>query len=127
MARAFREQFGLTELYLADLDAIAGGDPALAAYAELKADGFRLWIDAGVRAMDRVRLLADAGVEGIVVGLETVAGPDVLRRGVRRVRENGSSSLWISERGNRSATGRLGERTIPRRLRGRPSRSASGG
>ena len=78
VARAFRASFGLTELYVADLDAVAGAGPALAAFAELTADGFRLWIDAGVRGMDRVRLLTGAGAGAVVVGLETVRGPAVL-------------------------------------------------
>ncbi len=78
VARAFRSHFGLTVLYLADLDAIAGADPAIDSYAELTADGFRLWIDAGVREFGRARQLADAGVAGIVIGLETVEGPAVV-------------------------------------------------
>jgi len=76
VARAFRLHFGLTTLYVADLDAIGGAEPALPVYTDLMRDGFRLWIDAGVRRMDRVRLLADAGF-GVVVGLETAA-PAVL-------------------------------------------------
>src|SRR5947207_216178 len=49
VARAFRTQFGFTEFYLADLDAIQGGRPALDVYHALRADGYRLWIDAGIR------------------------------------------------------------------------------
>jgi phosphoribosylformimino-5-aminoimidazole carboxamide ribotide isomerase len=79
VARAFADHFGLTELYLADLDAIAGGEPAWATCAALHAGGFRLWVDAGVRRPEGARALARAGVETVVVGLETVAGPDVLR------------------------------------------------
>jgi phosphoribosylformimino-5-aminoimidazole carboxamide ribotide isomerase len=78
VARAFRNRFGLDELYIADLDAIAGAAPAFAVYTELAADGFRLWIDAGVRQFDRVQALAAAGADGIVLGLETVAGPAVV-------------------------------------------------
>ena len=78
VARAFADHFGLTELYLADLDAIAGGRPAWATYAALHAQGFRLWVDAGVRRPEDARALARAGVETVVVGLETVAGPDAL-------------------------------------------------
>jgi phosphoribosylformimino-5-aminoimidazole carboxamide ribotide isomerase len=37
-----------------------------------------LWVDAGVRELERVSLLAAAGVETVVVGLETVAEPSVL-------------------------------------------------
>jgi phosphoribosylformimino-5-aminoimidazole carboxamide ribotide isomerase len=79
IARAFRDHFGLTTLYLADLDAIAGGVPALATFAELRHDGFRLWVDAGIRRTADAAPLADAGVEGLVAGLETLTGPAALR------------------------------------------------
>jgi phosphoribosylformimino-5-aminoimidazole carboxamide ribotide isomerase len=79
VARAFRDHYGLTDLYLADLDAIAGASPSLAIYAALRAQGFRLRIDAGVCEMEDARPLASVGVEGIVAGLETIAGPRVLR------------------------------------------------
>ena len=48
VARAFRSHFGFTEFYLADLDAIQHGQPALAIHDQLQQDGFRLWIDAGL-------------------------------------------------------------------------------
>jgi len=79
VARAFRDHFGLSELYLADLDAIAGAPAALVTYNALHADGFRLWVDAGIRRAEDARTLASAAVEGIVAGLETLHGPDVLR------------------------------------------------
>jgi phosphoribosylformimino-5-aminoimidazole carboxamide ribotide isomerase len=78
VARAFREHFGLDELYLADLDAIAGAEPNGAVLAALREHGFRVWVDAGVRDRSRAVRLAQAGVEGVVVGLETVAGPSTL-------------------------------------------------
>jgi phosphoribosylformimino-5-aminoimidazole carboxamide ribotide isomerase len=78
VAAAFAKHFGLTELYLADLDAIAGSAPARATYDRLHAGGFRLWVDAGVRGPGRARELAAAGVARVVVGLETVDGPAVL-------------------------------------------------
>ena len=96
-ARAFRAHFGLTRLYLADLDAIARIDPAFTAYAELTADGFRLWIDAGVRDFDGVRRLADAGVDGIVIGLETVAGPAVLAEACAAFRDRIIFSVDLKE------------------------------
>jgi phosphoribosylformimino-5-aminoimidazole carboxamide ribotide isomerase len=82
VARAFRTHFALSDLYVADLDAIDGGDPAFLTYADLLGDGFRLWIDAGVREMKRVCHLAAAGAERIIVGLET-AGPAVLAEACR--------------------------------------------
>jgi phosphoribosylformimino-5-aminoimidazole carboxamide ribotide isomerase len=78
VASAFRDQLGLTEFYLADLDAIAGGEPAFGIYASIRQLGCRLWVDAGVREPDGAVALAAAGVERIVVGLETVRGPEVL-------------------------------------------------
>jgi phosphoribosylformimino-5-aminoimidazole carboxamide ribotide isomerase len=76
VARALMKQLGLEELYLADLDAIAGAEPAWTAYDEVREAGARLWIDAGVRRAEDVRRLASAGT--VVVGLETLAGPEVL-------------------------------------------------
>lgn len=78
VARAFREQLGLTECYLADLDAIAGSAANLPAYAAVRRQGLQLWVDAGIQQPDQAARLADGGVEGIVVGLETVAGPQAL-------------------------------------------------
>jgi phosphoribosylformimino-5-aminoimidazole carboxamide ribotide isomerase len=79
VAEAFRTRFGLRELYVADLDAIAGAPPALETYAALHAGGFRLWVDGGVRDAATACPLAAAGMEGVIVGLENVAGPAALR------------------------------------------------
>jgi phosphoribosylformimino-5-aminoimidazole carboxamide ribotide isomerase len=78
VAAAFRAHFGLNELYLADLEAIAGAEPAWTIYQALHAAGYRLWVDAGVREPSRARRLAEVGVDTLIVGLETVAGPEVL-------------------------------------------------
>lgn len=83
VAEAFRREFGLTELYLADLDAIAGASPAFTVCTELRTHGFRLWVDAGVRDLARVNALADAGIDGLVLGLETVPGPALLAEACR--------------------------------------------
>ncbi len=78
VARALYDQFGFAEFYLADLDAIGGAAPAHAIYDALQADGFRLWVDAGVHVAEDALRLARCGVGCIVVGLETVAGPAAL-------------------------------------------------
>ena len=80
VARAFRDRLGLTELYVADLDAIAGRPPALAAYAALRKDGFTLWVDAGMKQAADADVLVGAGIENIVAGLETIAGPQTLEQ-----------------------------------------------
>ncbi|MFO0964490.1 MAG: HisA/HisF-related TIM barrel protein [Gemmataceae bacterium] len=78
IARAFRDHFGLTTLYLADLDAIAGKPPAFPVYTILSEDGFRLFVDAGLRAASSAVPLRDCGVDTILAGLETIPGPDTL-------------------------------------------------
>jgi phosphoribosylformimino-5-aminoimidazole carboxamide ribotide isomerase len=75
VAAVFHDRFGLNELYLADLDALAGGAPALALYQDLRGLGCRLWVDAGVHHVEEAAILARAGVERLIVGLETVRGP----------------------------------------------------
>jgi phosphoribosylformimino-5-aminoimidazole carboxamide ribotide isomerase len=82
VARAYRDSFGLTELYVADLDAITGAAPAFPTYTALRSEGFRLWVDAGVREAAHAAILVEAGVETVVVGLETVAGPQALAEAV---------------------------------------------
>ncbi len=83
VARAMQGHFGWREFYLADLDAILGAEPAWAIYAALREQGFRLCVDAGVGKMTQACHLADAGIESIVVGLETIAGPAALAEIVR--------------------------------------------
>ena len=75
VANAFRDHFGFDELYLADLDAIAGNRPATALYTELLRQGFRLWVDAGTAW----ETLAEVGVQNILAGLESLQGPGQLR------------------------------------------------
>lgn len=84
LARACRRHFGSVELYLADLDAIAGGRPALLLYTELAALGLGLWVDAGIRERSDVPPLRAAGVATVVAGLETLRGPSVLAEIVSR-------------------------------------------
>jgi phosphoribosylformimino-5-aminoimidazole carboxamide ribotide isomerase len=85
VATAIRERFGWTEFYLADLNAIAGAEPAFRTYDQLRAAGFRLWLDAGVRDVADAERLAKCGVGQVVVGLETVHGPAAWRAIVERL------------------------------------------
>jgi phosphoribosylformimino-5-aminoimidazole carboxamide ribotide isomerase len=78
VAEAFRQQFGLDELYVADLDAIGGAAPRFALFAALRDHGFQLWVDAGVRSPIDAELLLQAGVERVILGLETVSGPALI-------------------------------------------------
>jgi phosphoribosylformimino-5-aminoimidazole carboxamide ribotide isomerase len=72
VARALRDRLGLRELYVADLDAIAGGPGhdetlrALAAEAELM-------VDAGAGDAAGVERVLSLGVARVIVGTETLA------------------------------------------------------
>jgi len=75
LARRFR----LEELYVADLDAIAGtgdNDDVIAALAREA----RVMVDAGVYEPQRARTLLELGVHRVVVGTETLADADALDR-----------------------------------------------
>lgn len=90
VAAALTGQFSIDALYVADLDAIAGAEPDWQAYEVIAAAtraetgrDVRIWVDAGVGDAARARQMADARVggdplAGVVVGLESLAGPDQL-------------------------------------------------
>lgn len=80
VARRLREVFHFDSCYLADLDAIAGGEPNWQLYEEVIAAGFAPWIDAGTTSVDRAgriaEFIASRSPRGrVIVGLESV--PDV--------------------------------------------------
>ncbi len=93
VARTFRDRLGLDELYVADLDAIAGGEPALATLSALVGMDMRLMVDAGVRSAAAAAAVQSAGVRGVILGLESVGGPDLVREIVARM---GPESVWFS-------------------------------
>jgi phosphoribosylformimino-5-aminoimidazole carboxamide ribotide isomerase len=76
---AIARAFGLAELYVADLDAIAGAGENDAVIRALAREA-RLMVDAGVDEPGRARELLDLGVHRVVVGTETLADADVLDR-----------------------------------------------
>jgi phosphoribosylformimino-5-aminoimidazole carboxamide ribotide isomerase len=79
IARAFRSELGLDELYVADLDAIDGTSDHSATIGALAREA-RAMVDAGVTEPDRARALLDLGAHRVVVGTETLSGPDALER-----------------------------------------------
>jgi phosphoribosylformimino-5-aminoimidazole carboxamide ribotide isomerase len=79
LARAFRSELGLDELYVADLDAISGDGehgPSIRALAREA----RVIVDAGVSDPEPARTLLDLGAHRVVVGTETLTGPNALDR-----------------------------------------------
>jgi phosphoribosylformimino-5-aminoimidazole carboxamide ribotide isomerase len=119
VARAFRDQFGLTRLYVADLDAILHQRPNRDVYRLLADEGFELMIDAGLRSVESAAELVASGPAQVIAGLETWPGPDELARLCAAVgREQvvfsldlkhgvplGDQSRWISDEPLRIAMG----------------------
>jgi phosphoribosylformimino-5-aminoimidazole carboxamide ribotide isomerase len=84
LAFALRERFGCTEVYVADLDAIAGRPPDLELVESLLELELAPWVDAGVRDAPDALRLRRAGA-AVVVGSETVEGPAAWDRVVQTV------------------------------------------
>jgi phosphoribosylformimino-5-aminoimidazole carboxamide ribotide isomerase len=72
VARALTALCRTTNLYVADLDAIAGNPPNEAALTALSAVA-EPWVDAGATKTDQAAALARAGVARNVIGTESIA------------------------------------------------------
>ena len=79
VARAIRRRYGFEEVYVADLDAIMHGQAGYSVYRQLREEGFRLLVDAGVGSAEQARQVLETGVERVIVGLESCPSPDLLR------------------------------------------------
>jgi phosphoribosylformimino-5-aminoimidazole carboxamide ribotide isomerase len=111
VARAVREALGLGELYVADLDAIAGGSPDREVLAGLAREA-RVMVDAGVTDAAAVRPLLELGIARVVIGTETLADPAALGR-LRSQLNDAPLVLSLDLRGDRVVSpdadlGRLG-------------------
>lgn len=76
---------GFRDVYVADLDAIGGSEPAWPLYEQIIDAGLTLSIDAGISTCDSAKPLVEfadnnPGLAGIVVGLESLAAPEELAR-----------------------------------------------
>jgi len=80
LAQAYVEGLGISELYVADLDAILNGSPNSRVTSELASLGVPLWLDAGIRSHDEARRALDLGAAHVVVGLETLPSFAALAR-----------------------------------------------
>jgi HisA/HisF family protein len=79
VTRAVRGALGLDELYVADLDAIAGG-PVQRKVLEALGHEARVMVDAGISEVAAVRLLLELGAARVVIGTETLADQSALER-----------------------------------------------
>jgi phosphoribosylformimino-5-aminoimidazole carboxamide ribotide isomerase len=71
---AVARAFGAGELYVADLDAIAGAGDHRSVIAALAREA-RVMVDAGVSEPGPARALLDLGAHRVVAGTETLTGP----------------------------------------------------
>jgi len=75
--RFYREAVGLSELYVADLDAIGGLAPQHDLVGAV-ASGGPTWLDAGVHSVETAQAALDTGASRVVIGLETLPDLDAL-------------------------------------------------
>ncbi len=87
VAKTFRNM-GFKELYLADLDAIAGGEPYYSLYENIGKTGLSLMVDAGVSSLEKFKKLLKHGVTKVIVGTETLRDLQFLREAARSYSEN---------------------------------------
>ena len=79
VTRAVRNTLGLDELYVADLDAIAGRSAHRETVAALAREA-RVMVDAGVAEVAEVGRLLELGAARVVIGTETLADERALER-----------------------------------------------
>ncbi len=80
--RTLFESLGIPQpipFYVADLDAIEGDLPRLDLISQLSKIGIEVWIDSGVQSALDVPPLFEAGASVVILGLETLAGPEELK------------------------------------------------
>ncbi|MFO0917432.1 MAG: HisA/HisF-related TIM barrel protein [Planctomycetaceae bacterium] len=80
VAQALHRTCGFRRFYVADLDGILGRQPNLDVYRRLQAEGFEVLLDAGIQDVADAGPLFDAGATTLIAGLESLAGPEALRR-----------------------------------------------
>ena len=80
LARTYIDRYGIDEIYIADLDAIAdAGRPALRTVGDIIDAGAAVWLDAGIFTVDRAREALALGASRVIVGLETLPSFGALR------------------------------------------------
>ena len=72
LARGYGRDFGIRELYVADLDAILHKESQRHLVKALVDLDLPVWLDAGITCLDQAKAAMDLGVEHLVVGLETL-------------------------------------------------------
>lgn len=72
VAKAITQFVGSHDVYLADLDAIAGEEPDWNGYATIQNQGVKLWLDAGTGDLDAIQRVVDRVQCRLIIALETL-------------------------------------------------------
>ena len=81
VAAGFRDQFGFTELYVADLDAILGKEKQHGLIRKLaRQSGMKLMVDAGASDVQSVRQILELGAQRAIIGAETLTNWEAARK-----------------------------------------------
>ena len=78
LTRSVRDGFGLDEVYVADLDAIAGGAGNAEVVAAVAAEAHAM-VDAGTSTARAVARVLDLGAARVIVGTESLPGVEAFR------------------------------------------------
>jgi phosphoribosylformimino-5-aminoimidazole carboxamide ribotide isomerase len=73
LARQYVSRFGVSGLYVADLDAIEQRTPQRLLVDAIASIGAPVWLDAGVASVDDARRAFDSAASRLIVGLETMS------------------------------------------------------
>jgi phosphoribosylformimino-5-aminoimidazole carboxamide ribotide isomerase len=93
VAAAFRA-LGFDELYVADLDAITGGQPNFSLFKRIvDATGLGLMADAGVASLKRANEVLDSSVSKVIIGTETLQSASFVAEAVEAF---GSERIIVS-------------------------------
>src|SRR5262249_45743188 len=87
VGEALRSVVTTDELYVADLDSIMGAKPSLSLFRRMAKEGFKLWVDVGLRHHSEALPVAEAGVNVVIAGLESLKSVDDLQAMIARLGE----------------------------------------
>jgi phosphoribosylformimino-5-aminoimidazole carboxamide ribotide isomerase len=72
LTNVLRQHFGISEYYLADLDALEGRTPQQGIIARLLETGVQLWLDAGIKSASKAEYWLSMGVDHVIIASETL-------------------------------------------------------
>ena len=94
MARLLTKNYGLEEIYIADLDAIMNGNPNFQLLEKiLRIPRIKIMVDLGITDIDDILRYSRLGFNKLIIGIETLHSVEDLQEGLKLV---GNEKLIIS-------------------------------